>query len=132
MLTRLPPAIPELPVSNIHQAAAYYINALGFHLDWHDEPDGIAGISHGGCRLFLTDAPFRQRRGNAAPIVVWLNLDSRQQVDELYNLWHETGARLPSAPEDKPWNLREFTALDPDGNQLRVFYDFTRDTPATT
>jgi len=28
----------------------------------------------------------------------------------------------------KPWKLREFTAADLDGNLIRVFYDFRRDT----
>ncbi len=34
-----------------------------------------------------------------------------------------------SDPEDKPWRLREFTVADLDGNQLRVFYDFSSDLP---
>jgi hypothetical protein len=34
------------------------------------------------------------------------------------------GARVVSEPESKPWNLHEFTAMDLDGNLLRVFYDF--------
>ena len=36
-------------------------------------------------------------------------------------------ALLVSAPESKPWYLHEFTAKDPDGNFLRVFYDFGSD-----
>jgi hypothetical protein len=32
-----------------------------------------------------------------------------------------------TAPEDKPWRLREFRIADLDGNQLRVFYDFSRE-----
>ena len=36
-------------------------------------------------------------------------------------------AKIVSGPEDKPWKLREFTAADPDGNLIRVFYGFRRD-----
>jgi uncharacterized glyoxalase superfamily protein PhnB len=57
--------------------------------------------------------------------VVWLNLDSKQEVDELYHRWREAGTKIIAEPEDKPWNLREFTAADLDGNRLRVFFDFT-------
>lgn len=125
MLSRFPQAIPEIPVTILEKAAAYYVNALGFHLDWHSEQDGIAGLSQGDSRLFLTDAPFRERHGNIAPVVLWLNLKSKQEVDELYHHWRRSGAKLLAQPEDKPWNLREFTAADLDSNQLRVFYDFS-------
>ena len=60
-------------------------------------------------------------------VVIWLNLDSKQAVDELYAIWNTNGARIISPPESTPWNLHEFTASDPDGNLFRVFYDFSRD-----
>lgn len=125
MLSHFPQAIPEIPVSKIEKAIEYYGNALGFHLDWHSEQDGIAGISQGDSRIFLTDAPFREHHGNIAPVVVWLNLKSKQDVDDLHHRWRQAGAKILAEPEDKPWNLREFTVSDLDGNQLRVFYDFT-------
>ena len=125
MLTHFPQAVPEIPVSNVEKAAEYYVNALGFHFDWSSDEVGIGGISQGHCRLFLTNAAFRQGYGNAGPIVVWLNLDSKQEVDELYHRWREAGAKILAEPEDKPWHLREFRVSDLDGNQLRVFYDFS-------
>ncbi len=74
--------------------------------------------------MFLTNDAFRQTFGNHGPLVVWLNVSSKAEVDELYRRWRDAGAKIRSEPEDKPWHLREFTALDLDGNQLRVFYDF--------
>lgn len=56
---------------------------------------------------------------------IWLNLNSKSEVDELYQRWRKAGARILAEPEDKPWNLREFRVSDLDGNQLRVFYDFS-------
>jgi len=119
-----PAAVPEVPVSNIDSAAGYYTGALGFTLDWGEESGGIAGISRGDCRIFLTNPAFREAHGNSAPVLIWINMDSRHQVDELHRMWSGNGANIVSPPESKPWNLHEFTVGDPDGNLLRVFYDF--------
>ena len=64
--------------------------------------------------MFLTNAPFRAVHGPKGPVI----------VDELFERWNDTGAKIVEAVEDKPWNLREFRVADLDGNQLRVFYDF--------
>lgn len=123
-----PGAVPEIPVSDLERAAAYYQNQLGFDLDWDGADGGIAGVSRGSCRLFLTDREFRQHYGNAAPVMIWLNLNSRQEVDDLHDTWSRSGARIASPPGPKPWKLHEFTVADLDGNLFRVFYDFAWET----
>ena len=50
----LPAAVPEIPAANVDKAVAYYVNTLGFTFDWGDDQGGIAGISRGNCRLFIT------------------------------------------------------------------------------
>jgi predicted lactoylglutathione lyase len=123
-----PGAVPEIPVSDVDAAAAYYKNQLGFSIDWSSEDSGIAGISKGSCRMFLTNRAFREHYGNAAPVLVWLNLNSKQEVDDLYEAWSRSQARIVSPPESKPWKLHEFTVADLDGNLFRVFYDFSWET----
>lgn len=122
-----PPAVPEIPVASIEASVAYYVDTLGFTFDWGDEQGGIAGISRDDCRLFITNASFRASSGNVGPILFWINLKSKSEVDALFAEWHAAGAQIVSDPEDKPWMLREFVAVDLDGNLIRVFYDFRRD-----
>jgi hypothetical protein len=64
-----PAPVPEIPAANIDKAAAYYVHTLGFTFDWGDEQGGIAGISRGNCRLFLTNRSFREPYGNVGPIL---------------------------------------------------------------
>ena len=122
-----PAAVPEIPTANVDKAVAYYIQALGFTLDWGDGEGGIAGISKGNCRLFLTNPSFRESHGNRTPILFWLNLNSKTEVDDLFAEWKSAQATIISEPEDKPWKLREFIAADLDGNLIRVFHDFRND-----
>ena len=124
MRSEFPSAVPEIPVSNIAGAVAYYENNLGFKLDWGGEELGLAGISKGNCRIFLADAAYRKKYGNLGPVLTWLNFDSKEEVDELYQSWSNSEARMISKPESKPWGLHEFTAEDLDGNLFRVFHDF--------
>ena len=124
MPMRFPQAIPEIPVSNVDKSAEYYVDVLGFSCDWGNDGGGIGGISQGDCRMFLTNAWFRGLDGPKAPVIVWLNLSSKQEVDDLFERWKTSGATIVEAAVDKPWNLREFTVADLDGNRLRVFYDF--------
>lgn len=124
MKSEFPGAVPEIPVRSIAAAAAYYQTNLGFSLDWGGEELGLAGISKGNCRLFLANPQSRKSYGNVGPTLTWLNLDSKEDVDDLYRVWSVSNAKLMSAPESKPWGLHEFIAADLDGNLFRVFYDF--------
>ena len=45
MKSEFPGAVPEIPVRDINEAAAYYETNLGFTVDWGDEELGLAGIS---------------------------------------------------------------------------------------
>ncbi|HEU0118902.1 MAG TPA: VOC family protein [Bryobacteraceae bacterium] len=127
MPSSFPQAIPEIPVTNVDRAADYYVRCLGFTFDWGNNEGGIGGISQDGCRIFLTNAGFRRQYGTAGPATIWLNRNSKAEVDELYERWKQNGATFEAEPQDKPWHLREFIATDPDRNQLRVFYDFSSD-----
>jgi len=123
MTSEFPSAVPEVPVQDINEAVAYYETNLGFTLDWGGEELGLAGISKGNCRMFLASSSYRKERGNVGPVLIWLNLESEDEVNDLFRLWSRSEAKLISKPESKPWGLHEFMAEDLDGNLFRVFYD---------
>lgn len=74
--------------------------------------------------MFLANSEYRKEHGNVGPVLTWLNLESKEEVDDLYRLWSTCKAKLLSAPESKAWGVHEFTAADLDRNLFRVFYDF--------
>jgi catechol 2,3-dioxygenase-like lactoylglutathione lyase family enzyme len=71
-----PAAVPEIPVRDINKAVEYYEKNLGFKIDWGGEDGGIAGISKGHCRIFLTNPSFREPYGNSGPVFL---VQSQQQ-----------------------------------------------------
>lgn len=124
MIPELPGAVPEIPVSDVVAATEYYRDSLSFTIDWYEPEISLAGVSRDGCRLFLAGPDFREGGGSTSPVVTWLNLSSKREVDDLYHAWHGAGAIVLAAPESKSFGLHEFTAADLDGNRFRVFYDF--------
>lgn len=120
-----PSAVPELCVRNVALAARYYESCLGFHWGWGAE--GLGQVSKGNCRIFLSNDAFRGDTGT--PTVIGLNLNSKAEVDALYEVWTKGGAHVIASPESTPWHLYEFTVEDLDGNRLRVFYDFAWELP---
>ena len=117
---RLPAPVPELPVSNIDAAVDAYVRQMGFTLNWKYE-DWLAGVWRDDTRLFLRKRAPEEERASSS--VVWLNMASVAEVDQLHDEWKEKGVRIVAPLETAPHNLREFTAEDIDGNRFRVFFD---------
>jgi predicted lactoylglutathione lyase len=127
MNVHFPMAAPELPVKNLERAGVYYEKCLGFKWDWGVE--GIGQVSKGSCRIILTDNAFRNADDTGTPVVIWINLENKAEVDALHESWNDSGATILEVPESKPYNLYEFVAEDLDGNRFRVFYDFAWELP---
>lgn len=121
---KFPAACPEIPAADVVKATAYYRDQLGFTLDWISEDADLAQVSRGDSRLFVTSPSFREGWGDFGKVLLWINLDSRQEVDDLHAQWKASGAIIAMEPTSQPYKLREFFAEDLDGNVLRIFYDF--------
>lgn len=121
---RLPPPCPEIPVASLAPALAHYRHQFGFTIDWQDAQLGLAGVSRGDARMFLSTPGYRAPSGLTGPLLLWLNLASRAEVDALHAEWAASGAAIAAPPSAMPHKLYEFFAHDLDGNILRVFYDF--------
>lgn len=111
-------------MTDLARSIDHYRDRLGFTVDWADEALGLAGLSRDDARIFLSDAAYRAGTGNAPPVVLWINLNGRSEVDALHAEWRSAGADILAPPAAKPYRLYEFFARDPDANLLRIFYDF--------
>jgi len=87
-----------------------------FSVDWACE-DSSAGISRDDARVFLRPrTPEEATDGHA--VLIWLNMSAPAEVDQLYAEWKERGVLIVEELRTTPYNLREFTAQDPDGNRF--------------
>jgi predicted lactoylglutathione lyase len=118
---RLPHAVPELPVDDVRAAGESYARQMGFSVDWSYE-DSLAGISRDDARVFLRLRTPEEAKARYS-VLIWLNMASSTEVDQLHAEWKKRGALIVKDLQTAPCHLREFTAQDPDGNRIRVFYD---------
>ena len=118
---KLPAPVPELPVTDISAAISAYTRQMGFSVDWTYE-DELAGISRDAARVFLRRRTPQEAKERYA-VLVWLNMASSAEVDELHDEWTRRGVAIVEELHTTPYNLRQFVAEDIDGNRLRVFHD---------
>jgi catechol 2,3-dioxygenase-like lactoylglutathione lyase family enzyme len=102
-------------MTNWKRTRAFYVDCLGFCVDWeHRFEAGLpvfAQLTRDGLSLFLTEHAGDCQAGGAVYFVV-------DDVDALHAEIRSRGIH-PEAPADTPWGRREMTILDPDGNRLR-------------
>jgi uncharacterized glyoxalase superfamily protein PhnB len=111
--------VPILRIFDEAKARAFYIDWLGFSVDWeHRFEDGLPlymQVSRDGCQLHISE-----HHGDATP-----GSRIRIDCDDIDAFAAELKARpykyaRPGGPERMPWGTREITLGDPFGNRLTL------------
>lgn len=116
----LGPVIPMLRIFDVTKAREFYLDFLGFTVDFeHRFGENFPlymGISNSGCALHLTE-----HYGDALP-GAHLRIRS-DDIDALAQFLARQDYRYakPGAPEQTPWGTKELTVTDPFGNRLTFF-----------
>ena len=115
-------ARPVLHVSSVEDSLPFYVERLGFTVEWRYEEEGrahVAEVDRGSCALILSDQwPSKVGKG-----LMFISLDVEQEesheaevaaVDALRAELEARGVRV----RDGHWGYRLLVVEDPDGNQL--------------
>ena len=113
------PASPILRVNNLNKSLKYYVQVLGFTIDW-EYPRIIASVSRGKSNLMLAEGD----QGNPGSWV-WIGVGDVQKLQEEYV---GAGAIIRQPPTNFSWAC-EMQVQDPDGNVLRFGSDSLENVP---
>ena len=108
-MTTLGGVTPILRVADLDASIAYYVERLGFTLQWRDDP--VASVGRDRTTIMLCEGD----QGHAG---TWLWI-SAKDVDALWAELGERGALRRHPPTNYPWESRECQVTDPDGHVLR-------------
>ncbi len=112
-------AIPTLPSRSIQDTVAFY-RRLGFEGEIWGEPYRYAILTRGKLELhFFTHPELRPAESSAGCYLRVLDVESVYRAFALAQLPAQGIPRMDTL-ENKPWGMREFAVVDPDGNLLRV------------
>jgi catechol 2,3-dioxygenase-like lactoylglutathione lyase family enzyme len=102
---------PRLPVTDVDKALAFYTDQLGFQLGWKwGDPITHGNVCRDSISLDLISMPEQQR----GPAMAYIQLSG---VDAYFS--ELKGRNLTvSEPQDRPYGMRDFEVVDPDGNRL--------------
>lgn len=103
---------PTLAVPNVTESCNWYVEKLGFSIRflWGDPP------RHGAVLLGNACVHFWEARAQLGENWLYFNVSS---VDGMYQRAKESGVDILKSPEDYPWGMREFNAVDLNGYNIR-------------
>ena len=119
---------PVLSVENISKSIKYYVDTLGFSLNfaWDgsklkflDEGEegkvDFAQVGFGAALIMLCE----KEQGQPG---MWIHLDlnSADKLNELHEKWREAGAKITETPSVRPWGTYEMRLEDMDGHTFRI------------
>ena len=117
MLARAKRVIPILRIFSVERAREFYVDYLGFHVDWEHrfEPNLplYMQISRDGLVLHLSE-----HHGDGSP-----GANIHIDFEGVRELHAELGAKnynhlRPGLQEDSPWGTVQLNLIDPFGNRL--------------
>ncbi len=104
---------PILRVASLDASLAWYVDVLGFAVQWRE--DGFASVGRGRASLMLCEG------GQGHP-GTWTYVGV-SDADALHEELHARGAAIRHPPTNYPWGAREMQVSDPDGHVLRFGSD---------
>ncbi len=113
----LAPAIPVFRVFDHALARAFYVDWLGFKLDWEHQTNAPNGprylqVSRGGLTLHLSE-----HHGDCTPgAKAMVNTDDVEAYQR--ELQSRPNPYMNPGVETTPWNSKAMTVTDPFGNRL--------------
>ncbi len=109
---------PILRVQNVEASVHYYVDQLGFKLNW--QSPYFASVSRGRCTIFLSQGD----QGHPGSWV-WVGVGD---ADALLEEYRRTGAKIRHIPTNYSWAY-EMQVEDLDGNILRCGSEPKENTP---
>jgi catechol 2,3-dioxygenase-like lactoylglutathione lyase family enzyme len=104
-----------LAVTDLAQSKTFYLEKLGFTEDF--SVDGWSFLSRGACQLRIGHCPDATPMSKAQDHSWFAYLHVSQALD-LYQEMVQNGVEIWHHIEDKPWGLREFAIVTPDGHRI--------------
>ncbi len=109
--------VPALRITDYARSKAFYVDGLGFHIDWEHrfEPHFpvFMQVTRDGLTIYLSEHAGDCQVGGLVHFYV-------PDVDGWYAEFLARGVPIQQPPTDEPWGLRDMNIADPDGNQLRI------------
>lgn len=113
----------SLTVKDLKKSLAWYTDALGFAVERTYEREGqIRGyaLRAGDARIGIGQDDgakgWDRTKGQGCSV----QITTAQPVDDIANRIKSKGGTLLSEPADRPWGVRMFEVLDPDGFKIGV------------
>ena len=104
--------IPILNVKNFAASVDYYVNVLGFRLEWEwGDPPDVGSVERDGYSIMLVEG----EQGHAGTWI-WMGVEDG---DQYYEEYKASGAKIREHPVNYPWAY-EFRVEDLDSHVIRI------------